>query len=100
MSRASLAIGGALLVGLASIVGGAIADETSTGDKLRILYSKRFNFTDDGLPLITIEIASERSEVTLSNDAGVEVRPDGEGGAVIGSDATTWTIRVEDARPG
>jgi len=28
----------------------AVADETSTGDKLRILYSNRFTFTDAGVP--------------------------------------------------
>ena len=31
----------------------ALADDTSASDKLRILYSTRFTFTDDGVPLIT-----------------------------------------------
>lgn len=36
----------------------ARADETSAADKLRILYSTRFTFTDGGLPLVTVEIMS------------------------------------------
>src|SRR4051812_27385100 len=43
----------------------ATADETSAADKLRILYSTRFTFTDDGLPLVTVEIMSGKKDVHL-----------------------------------
>src|SRR5882672_10322285 len=43
----------------------AVADETSATDKLRILYSTRFTFTDDGLPLVTVEIMGGRKEIKL-----------------------------------
>lgn len=76
----------------------AQADETSSGDKLRILYSNRFTFTDDGYPLVTIELMSEQDEVRLSSAAGVIVQPDGEGGSEI-SAGQEWTVTVEDARP-
>jgi SpoIID/LytB domain protein len=78
----------------------ALADETSAADKLRILYSTRFTFTDDGLPLVTVEIMSGRPAVHLRARGGITVRPDGAGGSAIeteGGDA--WTITVEDARP-
>ncbi len=76
----------------------ARADETSTGDKLRILYSSRFTFTDDGLPLITVEIMGGQREIHLSAPGGLLVRPDGAGGSAVALDATAaWTVRAEDA---
>ena len=78
----------------------ARGDETSTGDKLRILYASRFTFTDDGLPLVTVEIVGGRDTITLGSDRGLVVRPDGDGGsAVIAKGGATWTIRAEDTRP-
>lgn len=78
----------------------ARSDETSTGDKLRILYSGRFTFTDDGLPLVTVEIVGGRDTIELGADGGLVVRPDGDGGsAVMAKGGETWTIRAEDTRP-
>src|SRR5262245_57490790 len=78
----------------------ARADETSATDKLRILYSTRFTFTDDGLPLVTVEIMSGQKVVHLRARGGVTVRPDGAGGsAVDGDGGDGWTITVEGARP-
>ena len=88
----------AVAFGLASV---AHADETSATDKLRILYSTRFTFTDDGLPLVTVEIMSGKKDVHLHAKNGLAVRPDGQGGSTIeaegGSDA--WTITAEDVKP-
>jgi stage II sporulation protein D len=76
------------------------ADDTSTGDKLRILYSSRFTFTDDGLPLITVEIMGGRREVVLSAPGGVIVRPDGLGGSAVELSAgERWTVRAEATQP-
>lgn len=78
----------------------AHADETSPTDKLRILYSTRFTFTEDGLPLITVEIMGKRKDVRLRARGGLLVRPDGAGGAAIESDAgEAWTITAENTRP-
>ena len=86
------------LVVLTSTV--ALADETSATDKLRILYSTRFTFTDDGLPLVTVEIMSGRQVVHLRAKGGITVRPDGQGGSAIESDGgDAWTISVEGAKP-
>jgi stage II sporulation protein D len=88
-----------LVVGaLTGIVWRAAADETSTDDKLRILYSNRLTFTDDGSPLVTVEIVSGQSEVRISAARGVLVRPDGAGGSEIQADAR-WTITLEGAQP-
>ena len=77
-----------------------LADETSATDKLRILYSTRFTFTDDGLPLVTVEIMSGQPAVHLRAPGGITVRPDGAGGSAIEADGgDAWTITVEDARP-
>src|SRR5262245_63394037 len=81
----------------------AAADDTSTGDKLRILYSSRFTFTDDGLPLITVEIMGGQREVRLSAPGGVVVRPDGAGGSTVeltgGASGERWTVRADAAAP-
>ena len=61
----------------------ALADDTSAADKLRILYSSRFTFTDDGLPLVTVEIASGMKNAKLSSKGGMVVRPDGAGGSAV-----------------
>jgi SpoIID/LytB domain protein len=85
----------ALLVAIA-----ARADDTSSSDKLRILYSTRFTFDDDGLPLITVEIMGGRKDVKLRARGGVIVRPDGIGGsAVETAGGDSWVVTVEDARP-
>lgn len=90
----------ALLVVSAAVAAPAAADETSATDKLRILYSTRFTFTDDGLPLVTVEIMSGQKVVHLRARGGITVRPDGAGGSAVDSDGgEAWTITVEDARP-
>jgi len=89
---------GVVLGALVAVCFTAFGDETSTGDKLRILYSNRFTFTDDGLPLVTIEITSGQSEVRLASESGMLVLPDGDGGAVIDA-GTDWTVTIERAAP-
>jgi SpoIID/LytB domain protein len=85
----------ALLVAVA-----ARADDTSSSDKLRILYSTRFTFTDGGLPLITVEIMGNQKDVRLRAKGGVVVRPDGSGGSAIETETgDSWTVTVENARP-
>lgn len=94
----AFAIGFAIMVGIG--VGVAHADETSATDKLRILYSTRFTFTDEGLPLITVEIMGKRKDVRLRARSGIVVRPDGLAGSIIEADAgEAWTITAEGTRP-
>ncbi|HET9620720.1 MAG TPA: SpoIID/LytB domain-containing protein [Kofleriaceae bacterium] len=85
---------------IAALTAAVRADETSATDKLRILYSTRFTFTDDGLPLVTVEIMSKQSTVHLRAKGGITVRPDGAGGSAVdaeGGDA--WAISVENGKP-
>jgi stage II sporulation protein D len=83
--------------------GAARADDTSATDKLRILYSSRFTFTDDGLPLVTVEIMSGVKEAKLSAKGGLVVRPDGAGGSAVeatdGVQWGKWTVRAEATKP-
>ncbi|MBA3501742.1 MAG: SpoIID/LytB domain-containing protein [Myxococcota bacterium] len=82
------------------LAGVASADETSATDKLRILYSTRFTFTDDGLPLVTVEIMGNKKDVKLRAKGGLVVRPDGQGGSAIESDGgEAWTITAEATKP-
>jgi SpoIID/LytB domain protein len=78
----------------------ARADETSASDKLRILYSSRFTFTDDGVPLVTVEIVSHLKTAHLTARGGLIVRPDGNGGSAVEADGgEAWTITVERPAP-
>ena len=105
MARAPLSPAPALLalalaLGLVPGPGRAEADETSATDKLRILYSTRFTFTDTGVPLITVEIMGKQREARLRAPGGVVVRPDGAGGAAIDAvPGDRWTVTAEHTRP-
>jgi hypothetical protein len=70
----------ALLLGWAAH--GAAADELSGADKLRVVYSNQFAWTDDGLPLVTVRIAEGRDRIVLRG-RGLRVLPDGEGGPEV-----------------
>jgi SpoIID/LytB domain protein len=94
--RVASAVAGLLL---ASACAPARADETSSQDRLRILYSSRFAFAEDGQPLVTVEIMSGQSEVHLSAPGGLEVLPDGLTGATV-SGQSRWRVVAERARPG
>src|SRR5258705_12530055 len=97
MPRAAALLALPLLVLAPSI---APADETSATDKLRILYSTRFTFTEEGLPLVTVEIMGGQKRVELRAKGGVIVRPDGAGGSTVETDGgETWTIAAEATRP-
>ncbi len=96
LSRAALF--GAMLGAIAAVGYNAAADETSTGDKLRILYSSRFTFTSKGTPLVTIELLSGRNQIKLSGTRGVTILPDGDGGSRINA-GTNWRIRLANAKP-
>ncbi|HEY4178968.1 MAG TPA: SpoIID/LytB domain-containing protein [Kofleriaceae bacterium] len=88
----------ALALGMSA--GSARADETSATDKLRILYSTRFTFSDEGLPLVTVEIMGAQREAKLRAKGGITVRPDGVGGAAVEADGgDAWTITAENTKP-
>jgi stage II sporulation protein D len=74
------------------------ADEMSGSDKLRLLYSHRFTFSREGLPLVTVEIMDGQKTVGLSSESGLRLQPEGEGGAEV-SAGSAWSIGVENARP-
>jgi stage II sporulation protein D len=85
----------ALLVAVA-----ARADDTSSSDKLRILYSTRFTFTETGVPLVTVQIMGGKKDVKLRAKGGVVVRPDGTGGSAVEADGgESWIVTVENPKP-
>src|ERR1700712_525362 len=95
------ALASALIAAIWLAPAAARADETSATDKMRILYSTRFTFTDDGLPLITVEVMSGKQEVHLHAKSGVLVRPDGEGGSTINASTggDDWVITATQTKP-
>lgn len=88
----------AALCALAVSPESAPADETSSGDKLRILYASRVNFADDGDPLVTVGIMGGQRSVTLSAPGGLVAMPDGDGGAEVRA-GERWTVTLEGGAP-
>ncbi len=74
------------------------ASELSSDDELRAVYSDRFSFTDEGMPLVTVEIMSGQTSVTVGAARGVDLLPTGEAGAVV-SGSRGWTVEVENPKP-
>src|SRR5687767_3525158 len=87
-------------IALTPNLGQAQPDETSSQDKLRILYSNGFTFTSQGLPLVTVELMSSQTQVRLGSDDATLVLPDGEGGALVDAGPGVWTVSVEKSKPG
>lgn len=85
----------ALMAGLAA---GARGDELSGADKLRVVYSNQFAWTQGGLPIVTVRVMEHRPEVTIVVGDG-RILPDGEGGPEVRG-GTTWTVRVVGGVPG
>lgn len=74
------------------------ATDLSRGDEVRALYSDRFAFTDDGIPVVTVEIMGGQDRVALRADGGLVALPSGDGGpSVAGADR--WLIEAEGATP-
>ena len=88
----------AAFVLLCALSWSARADELSGADKLRVVYSNQFAWTDDGLPVVTVRIAEGRDRVVLRG-AGLRVYPDGEGGPEIRGGGT-YIVQLERGRPG
>ena len=76
----------------------ALADELSGADKLRVVYSNQFEWTHEGLPVVTVRIAEGRERVVLRGP-GLRLYPDGEGGPEIRG-GSTYTVTLEHGRPG
>ena len=87
------------LAAAAPLLPALAADETSSGDKLRILYSNRFTFTRDGLPLVTVAIMEGQRSVSLASRGGLVVKPDGDGGSELRA-GDRWTVTLEHAKSG
>src|SRR5262245_39426478 len=94
------ALAAAALALAASAVAIAVsgADEMSGDDKLRLLYSHRFTFTREGLPLLTVELMHGQKQVSLHADSPVRVLPDGDGGPEVLA-GTAWRVTAEATRP-
>lgn len=96
MRRGLLALAAAALA--LALAAGTRADEMSGDDKLRLLYSHRFTFGRDGLPLLTVELMHGQKVVRLSADGGLRVLPDGDGGPEV-SGSTSWEVTLEGGAP-
>lgn len=91
-------LGHAALLAVLAVSAAWAADETSSGDKLRIIYSNRFTFDDRGIPLVTVEIMGGQDRLVLSSKSGMQVLPDGDGGSAIHA-GKRWVVTLEGGRP-
>jgi SpoIID/LytB domain protein len=78
------------------------ADEFSGADKLRVLYSAEFRFTQDGLPMVPVAIAEGLSGVVISAaSGGLRLLPEGDGGPEVRApnNDEAWQIRAQGTSP-
>lgn len=80
----------------------ALAQEDLTRrDRAAILYSTRFRFTREHVPIINVLVMDGQDRVVFWADDGIVFRPEGEGGPEIsvGAGRTRCEARIENARP-
>jgi SpoIID/LytB domain protein len=101
LALGSLALGAGLSLAPRS---SSRADELSAADRLRVIYSHAFSFTDDGLPLVSVRLMEGQTDIRITSggpggDAGeVRVLPDGAGGPTL-QDGPSWHVRIESSTP-
>lgn len=71
----------------------AHAGDISLGDRIDLLYSNQFHFTERGEPQITIGLMQGQREVMLTAPGGLSVLPSGHGGTAV-EGGTRWRIAL------
>jgi peptidoglycan hydrolase-like amidase len=71
----------------------ARAGDISLSDRIDLLYSNQFHFTERGEPQITIGLMQGQTEVLLTAPGGLSVLPSGGGGTAV-EGGTRWRIRL------
>ncbi len=71
-------------------------------DRLGILYSNQVVFDRRGEPLVSVRVTESQREVTLRSPGPLTLLPGNDDGAQVKmpKGGTTWTLRLEGARPG
>jgi stage II sporulation protein D len=69
----------------------ALASDISLSDRIDLLYSNQFHFTERGEPQITVGLMQGQTEVLLTAPGGLSVLPSGDGGTAV-EGGTRWRI--------
>jgi SpoIID/LytB domain protein len=71
-------------------------------DRTALLYSTKFQFTQDNIPIVTVGIAEGEKSVSFAVDGPVEFLPEGDGGPVLrlGKDRTECTATLAGGTAG
>ena len=83
------------------VVGVAPAQELSRKDRLAILYSNQVVFDRAGEPLVSVRLTAGQSKVTLRSSGQLVLLPGADDGSRVRTPGgATWTVTLDDARPG
>jgi len=89
------------LIIVMSVVSVASAQELSRKDRLAILYSNQVVFDRKGEPLVSVRLTEGQDRVTLRSKGRLVLLPGADDGARVRlRGGATWTIELDDARPG
>ena len=70
-------------------------------DRLSLLYQPRFDYTDEGEPVIRVHLKDADQSVTFTPSQAINVLPNGEGGPSIRlPGGRKYTVSISDAEPG
>lgn len=78
-----------------------VGEDFTRRDRAAILYSTKFRFTEDHIPIVTVLIMEDQDSVTFGADGPMVFQPEGEGGPAIrvGRGRTQCRATIEQGRP-
>ena len=104
MTRRMAWLGWALWFAVGMLWSGGAAGQNSAmtaEDRLSLLYQPRFDYTDEGEPIIRVHLKNAEKTVSFTPSQPILVLPNGEGGPSVRLPGNrTYSVSISDAEPG
>ena len=104
MTRRMAWLGWALWFAFGMLWSGGAAGQNSAmtaEDRLSLLYQPRFDYTDEGEPIIRVHLKNAEKSVSFTPSQPILVLPNGEGGPSVRLPGNrTYSVSISDAEPG
>jgi len=99
--KSGFAACGLVLCAGAIASGQEVGEDFTRRDRTAILYSTKFQFTAEHIPIVTVLVMDDQDRVEFAADGPLVFQPEGEGGTAIraGSGRTECRATLSDGRP-
>ncbi len=94
---------GLILLILVTLAGPQRADayDMTRRDRMAVLYSNQVVFDRKGEPLVSVRITEAQDEITIESTHQLTLLPGGDDASRVRTRGrSTWTVKIEDSRPG